>query len=128
LVLLQVWLDVETSAVCIALLWFGRTSFNFALSCYLQQNVFKQQLFGAGQTMKRPTNLLTLVKSKLLYASVAQCQISSAFVYLPKLHWRRPYRLSVLIYWRNPFNRYLVASVCKRLFQYTHFELQNIVN
>jgi hypothetical protein len=33
LVLLHVGLDVETSAVCIAVLWFGQTSFNLAFCC-----------------------------------------------------------------------------------------------
>jgi len=31
--LLQVGLDVETSAVCIAVLLFGQTSFNLAFCC-----------------------------------------------------------------------------------------------
>jgi hypothetical protein len=31
----QAGLDVQTSAVCIAVLWFGRTEFCWAFSCYL---------------------------------------------------------------------------------------------
>jgi len=32
-ILLQAGLDVETSAVCIAVLWFGQTIFNLAFCC-----------------------------------------------------------------------------------------------
>jgi hypothetical protein len=40
LVLLQVGLDVETSAVCIAVLLFRQTNIYLAFCCYLQLYIF----------------------------------------------------------------------------------------